>query len=89
MIIKLIHFGQTDLKHVGCLIRLPEEKSFLRFLKLKLLGDILELPTNRKLSFDLLCKFYGTLTLKKDYCTIRYIKHGSIRASIKWFNFFR
>lgn len=57
MIIKLIHFGQTDLKHVGCLIRLPEEKSFLRFLKLKLLGDILELPTNVKLSFDLLCKF--------------------------------
>ena len=55
MIIKSIHVGEADLKHVvGCLIRLSEEKEFLKSLWLELFRDRLKLWTNRKLSYDLL-----------------------------------
>ena len=42
MIIKSIHAGETDLTHVGVLIRLSEEKQFIKYLWLELLGDILK-----------------------------------------------
>ena len=62
--IKSIHVGQNDLKHVGCLIRLSEEKQeFMKSLRLELLGDILKLPTNRKVGYGLLYKFKAILTL--------------------------
>ena len=53
MIIKLIHVGEADLKHVGCLIRLFEEREFMKSLRLEFLGDRLKSPTIRKLSYGL------------------------------------
>ena len=55
MIIKSIHVGETDLKQVGCLIRLSEEKQVMKSLRLDLLRD--------KFSHDLQYKFKAILTL--------------------------
>ena len=67
MIIKSVHLGKTNLKHVSYLIRLSEEREFIKYLNLELLRDILKSPTNRKLSYDLSYKFKAILTsLRKD-----------------------
>ena len=71
-IIKSIHVGEHDLKHVGYLIRLSEKEEFMKFLSLEFLGDIFKSPTNRKLPYGLLYKFIAILTLlrkDKSICT--------------------
>ena len=44
MIIKSIHVGETDLKHIGTLIRLSEQKQFMKSLRLEL--EYVELGRN-------------------------------------------
>lgn len=55
MIIKLIHGSETHLKYVGFLIRLSEQKKFMKPLILQLLQGILKSLINKKLSHDILC----------------------------------
>ena len=45
------------------MIGLSEKKKLIKSLRLELLGDILKLPTNRKLGYGLLYKFKAILTL--------------------------
>ena len=48
-----MHVEETDLKHVRCLIRLSEEKQFMKSLIFELFGDTLKSPINRKLEKNL------------------------------------
>ena len=50
-IIKLMHVEETDLKRVSCLIRLFEEKQFMKSLRFELFGDILNPPISRNLPY--------------------------------------
>ena len=53
----MIHISGNYLKHVGFLIRLYEEKEFVKSWKVDLLEDILKSLINRKLSYYLLKNF--------------------------------